>query len=88
MSKPEAIGQELAEIRTARGDEPAHAREAEVRNPLSPERERLLRDVMAVIALAAVDWEISCRPDWTVPDSAGRIGNAPSTAGGALSENI
>lgn len=59
MDDYEAVGRKVAESRAGGTD--AHRlvrKKTETPQPLSPEREQLLRSVLAVIARAAVDGEV------------------------------
>lgn len=61
MSNHEAADRKVAESREGTDARRLERKKNEIPQPLSPEREQLLRSVLAVMALAAVDGEVRRR---------------------------
>lgn len=61
MSNHEAADRKVAESRESTDARRLERKKTETPHPLSPEREQLLRSVLAVMALAAVDEEVRRR---------------------------
>lgn len=83
MSNHEAADRKVPESREGTDARRLERKKTETPQPLSPEREQLLRSVLAVIALAAVDGEVRRRSQQLRSDRA-LIGSTATSRAGSI----